>query len=199
MKVDLVALLEIAYQKSDAYNAGKETKEEAYKKSGYVDLQPVNGEVDLYDLEALSDHNLETAIRLHISDMAIEDCCALFGGFGLRIGGEFVLYPQCCGTLSDIESWEKIIDSTSNLYLAIEGHPCPKVISYGSSVLIECADEFETFYPECNELITVHSESLTEAIKRAVNILRKQSQRIELCAKRLGYSNAAKYLVWKLS
>jgi len=156
-------------------------------------ISPVVSGVYQYRLLELSDNNLKELINLHISEFTIEECCSLFGGYGLEINGEIVLFPQCCGLLEEIKDWKKILSDDFEPFYFMECHPSPKFMKDGESIVIECLDEGESFFPPTQKRIIVNHELLKQAIKVAIDELTSLSNKINNIFQNELYS---KKLIW---
>ena len=113
----------------------------------------------------------------------IESTCPLFGGLVLEVGGRRVLYPQCCGDLSDISTWMEVLNHDfQSGFVALSGHPCPEVIRRGAQIEIICQDDDEAFYPLVENPITMSFSDFQLALERANQELFALSQRIAVCS-----------------
>lgn len=118
----------------------------------------------------LSIEEWEKAIREHIGDIKIEESCALFGGFILQIGGENYLYPQCCGTLADLNNWIQVegLEEDEVIYLS-EGHPSAGIKTDNHWAHFDCVSDEEDFFPETRPNFKVDKQKLFTAIYEAQN------------------------------
>ena len=122
---------------------------------------------------ALSDEQWEAIIRVHVVDVNIDESCAIFGGYGLRVDGSWWLMPQCCSTLADIHSWNKvrsIIDDSNaegtvseHVFLS-EGHPSPRIYREQNEIVFDCIDSEEVFFPETQKHFRLKCSELAVAI-----------------------------------
>ncbi|WP_444936042.1 hypothetical protein ACJJIW_18715 [Microbulbifer sp. JMSA004] len=187
MEVKIEALIELPIS-DQAYDLRKEcsstARDELLTVSGYRDLVGYSADHQFHSLSKLNDNNLARAIELHISDFEVKDCCAFFGGFALVINGVNKLFPQCCGTMADLESWMRL-KSESDLYIAIEGHPSPRAFRKGDKVIIECIDD-EPFIPATDRKIEVDYPALCEAIGVAESEIIMVANRIDGLASSMG-------------
>lgn len=118
----------------------------------------------------LSVDEWEKAIRQHIGEHKIEESCALFGGFILQLGGENYLYPQCCGTLADINNWAQVPNLSDDevIYLS-EGHPSAGIKTDGYWAYFDCESDEGDFFPETRPNFKVDKQKLLTAIHEAQN------------------------------
>ncbi|MFK7750730.1 MAG: hypothetical protein AB8B65_20225 [Kordia sp.] len=149
-----------------------------------------------YRLTDLSLFDLKKAIDLHISDIPISDSCAFFGGYGLKINDEFVLFPQCCGLLSEINDWKKILNENFEPFHLSECHPAPRFEKIGNNVIIECDSSHEVFHPKAQNQIVVNYTSLTHAIHKVSIRLNKISKILDEFNSEYKTESIAKYLIW---
>ena len=200
MKIELVPLIELPTFKfpdleevTDIDKKNRLLIERNY--SSVKDLTPFNEHQ--YKLEEISDIDLKKAIDLHISDLSIEASCALFGGYALKVNDEYLLFPQCCGLLSEINDWKKILDPNFESFYLMECHPSPKFQKAGNEVIIECDSSYEDFYPETKKFITVDYEALVTAINNVCLELDKFSKRLDKFNKEYQTESVSKRMIWE--
>ncbi len=112
----------------------------------------------------------------------IESTCPLFGGLVLEIDGRRLLYPQCCGHISEIATWMTVLDSGFRSgVVACMGHPCPEVFRCGDQIEIVCQDEWEAFRPPAETSITMSVRDFGRALERANQEVHAFAQRIAAC------------------
>jgi len=140
-------------------------------------LKPLNKHQ--YKLSEISNTDLKKAIDLHISDIPIEDSCAFFGGFALKVNEEFVLFPQCCGLLSEIEDWKKLLSKNFEPFYLSECHPSPFFRKNVNEIIIECDSSHEEFYPKTGKFLRLNHNLLISAIEKVLIELKKISQRLD--------------------
>ena len=189
MKVELIPVIEIGYSNQgipppdkypywnypdlwDAYNAT------CYKKAGFKDrFKPYLAGSSFYRLTDISIDNLIKLTREHTEEMRLgkynrEQASAFYGGYVLRIDGEDKYFPQCCGDLSDIQYWRKLInDKVKSFY---QGHPEPEVIIKGEKITFDFTiEEFdEHFLPTpADNIISFDIPSLKKAIDIVIDEL----------------------------
>jgi hypothetical protein len=116
------------------------------------------------------------------SGQSVESTCPFFGGLILEVGGRRALYPQCCGDLSAISSWEAVLHPDfSSGFVATEGHPYPKVIRRGDRIEVNCPDGDERFSPPVDAPIVIAVADFTSALDRARGEMDAFASRIEKC------------------
>ncbi|RYU82856.1 hypothetical protein [Hymenobacter persicinus] len=108
---------------------------------------------------------------------ALEDTCAFFGGYVLRLDGQNVLFPQCCGQLNDIIYWKHIAKYGRAAYY--QGHPAPSVTFTPDEVVFDCREKDEGFQPETLPEIRVSRPALFEAYDKAVQELSVFAHRLQ--------------------
>ncbi len=137
--------------------------------------------------ETFSNLQWEAIISNHIDNMKPDESCALWGGYGLKVSGDWSLLPQCCGTLSDLKGWITLKDFAQSFPLTgikttddfvMEGHPCPDVYCEGEDVYFKCDDDFESFVPPHKKLFSVNAFELVNAIQKTEERVRLLHLRI---------------------
>lgn len=142
MKIELIPVIEFGYHNQgidlpekypywdnaelwDSYN------EKSYQKAGFKDkLSAYLPGSSFYRLTDIRDCNLTKLIKDHTQEMrngdyTREQVSPFFGGYVLRIDGQDKYFPQCCGDLSDIQYWEKLLTEDKPYFY--QGHPEPQV------------------------------------------------------------------------
>jgi hypothetical protein len=150
-----------------------------------------------YKLEEISDIDLKKAIDLHISDLNIEETCALFGGYALKVNDKYLLFPQCCGLLSEINDWKKILDPNFEPFYLTECHPSPEFKKVGNQVIIECDSSHEDFYPKTQKFLAVDYESLVTAINEVCSDLENFSKRLDKFNSEYQTESVSKKMIWE--
>ena len=111
---------------------------------------------------------------------AISESCPLFGGLILEVDSTRLIYPQCCGDLSDIRSWlDPAYSSSGEAFVAPEGHPCPEIIREGDMVRLVCFDKYDPFSPSVDSDVVVPAASLRAAVLAALDKLTEFARRLE--------------------
>lgn len=200
MKIDLVPIIELPTFKFTDLNEMTDLDEmqRILIERNYSDvktLEPINR--GQYKLSEISHSDLKRAIELHISDLPLNKSCAFFGGYGLKIDNEFVLFPQCCGMLSEINDWKKILDINFKPFYLSECHPSPKFKKVGNEVIIECDSRDEDFYPKTKKIIKVDSKFLILAIKQVCEELKIIAQKLDTFNSEYETESVSEYLIWK--
>ena len=97
-------------------------------------------------------------VESHCQEYNIDEVSSLFGGYALFANQEPILVPQCCGTLGDIHSWEKLLrDEEYDECFCLEGHPSPEAKTQGSTIVFNCDNEYEEFIgPVAKDLSLIH-------------------------------------------
>ena len=164
----------------------------------YKDVKnPISQGVYQYRLLDLSNDDLIKVIRLHISDMDIKDSCSLFGGYVLKIDGEIVLYPQCCGLLEEINDWSKLLDDNFDSFYLMECHPSPKFTKKADRVIIDCnEDDTGPFFPPTEKQIIVDYIDIKNALIKLLDSLNDFSQRLDKLSDNFGHDKISDILIW---
>ncbi|MFZ5635906.1 MAG: hypothetical protein ACOY82_04900 [Pseudomonadota bacterium] len=148
--------------------------------SGYGRLDAFPPGSGLYPIAQFSMSDLNRLVELHLSDVQIEDSCALFGGYVLVESGRPIMVPQCCGTLADTVTWEAIARPEKfEEHFCLEGHPSPVAISDGNVVEIRCFDEYEPFEEPAPKSYRMNRELLCMALNDARSTLAQVSRRLD--------------------
>lgn len=212
--IQLVPVVELPHPKEAWDNAGNSPESTWHKlpdewenylskvnvHSGYGLLESFPIGSGRYPLSQLSSSDIARIIELHTSDTSLEESCALFGGYVLAADREAVLIPQCCGTLSDFNSWEALArGETYSEYFCLEGHPSPEAISDGSLIIIRCADELENFEEPAPAKYLLDRLTLANAIQDAKTELDQFVFKLEEWGNVQGHQNAAAILVYSTS
>lgn len=115
-----------------------------------------------------------------------EDYIAAFsGGYILKIDGKEKLYPQCCGDLRDIRSWESLLVETDYFDFWI-GHPSPSIIKKETSIVFDLnnSNVKEPYTPTPTDYyFEIDRYALQQAInqvKEELNILAQKIQEINI-------------------
>lgn len=115
---------------------------------------PDTGVARLFRVNRVSREELKRAIDVHLEPLAehgqmITDSCPLFGGAICVVDEEAKLRPQCCGDLSDLNSWFALAkNGFSEGWICAEGHPIPHVTRKGDEFVVVCRDDWEDFSAE---------------------------------------------------
>ncbi len=155
-------------------------------------------------LEDITDNNLVKLVKDHTEKMRNgeyerEQACPFFGGYVLRINGDDKYFPQCCGDLSDIQYWQKLlVGGKTFLY---SGHPGPGVTVTADEVILDFSpDEFEEdFIPHVNdeklELDKIDLHNAVDAVKVQLRFFAERLIAINI-NEQLGIRDIDDLLVW---
>jgi hypothetical protein len=140
MKITLIPIIEISnvHEDIECPFKGSPSEWDAYyaachQKAGFKDtLKPFISGHSFYELSGISDNNLKKLLIdkiQYFNDIEVEDRDEINniwfdGGYVLQIDGENIYFPQCCCDLSEIGSWEGLLEGNTSFY---HGHPSPKV------------------------------------------------------------------------
>lgn len=158
---------------------------DSYKKAGFKDeLKPYLAGSSFYILAEITDDNLTKLVIDHTQEMLDgkyqrEQASPLFGGYLLRIDGEDIYFPQCCGDLSDIYYWEKLANGENGFYA---GHPQPQVKIEANTIMLDFSVEAleEDFIPTPKDsMVSLDILALKKAIVQAKQELKTFELRLE--------------------
>ncbi|WP_419700727.1 hypothetical protein [Mucilaginibacter sp. NFX135] len=183
MKVKLIPVIRIGYHNQgipvpekgpywsysalwDNYNAAN------YIKAGFKDrFKPYLSGSTFYTLSSLSKDNLIKIIKDHAYDIinnkyARTEASPLNGGYVLNVDDEDIYFPQCCGDLSDINYWEKLVFNNQLSFFA--GHPEPQLEIKKDTIIFDFeVGEFDEHFvpPPAYNKVEVHKIDLKGAIE----------------------------------
>lgn len=197
MKIELIPVIEIGYNNQDVPIPDKypywdypdvwdQYHAESYQKAGFKDrLTPYLPGSSFYQLADITDKNLTKLTLDHTEDMrngkyGQEQASAFFGGYVLRVDEKDVYFPQCCGDLSDIQYWEKLVVDKQPFFY--QGHPEPRVEIREDKIIFDfTVGEFdEHFSPTpLSSRVEIDKESLKRAISKAKDELEVFAGRIQ--------------------
>ena len=216
MKVELIPVIEIAVLEEDTnylqpsekpYWLDTEKWEDYFKKqleiNGYQDYQRIKEGYPFYSINQFSDDDLVRLIKIHLGlgsndgeQIDISESCPFFGGYVLKVDDAIIFTPQCCGSLDDIESWRKLINTDlKEQYIAVEGHPCPKVIKSGDTYEFIFEDDWEDFIPPAIRC-KIKTEDMAEALKKCSDDLVKFAQQLNDLSSLFNAEEIARYLIY---
>lgn len=196
MVIELIPVIEIGYNNQgipvpdqypywdfpelwDKYNF------DSYKKAGFKDeLKPYLAGSSFYILAEITDDNLTKLVIDHTQEMLDgkyqrEQASPLFGGYVLRIDGEDIYFPQCCGDLSDIYYWENLANGENGFYA---GHPQPQVKIEANTIMLDFSVEAldEDFIPTPKDsMVSLDILALKKAIVQTKQELKTFELRLE--------------------
>ncbi len=169
MKIELIPVIEIGFEEEESQyiqpypdnlywlnsSAWDEYFTQKVEKNGYKAYERIKEGYPFYRISQFnSKKDLLKIVFLHLGGLneedrsPLEESCALFGGYVLKLEGQIIFTPQCCGTLADFESWKSTIqDEFQEGYICKEGHPCPKVERINEELEFTFEDELEGFIP----------------------------------------------------
>lgn len=215
MIIELIPVIEIGYSNQgipvpdqypywdfpelwDKYNF------DSYKKAGFKDeLKPYLAGSSFYILAEITDDNLTKLVIDHTQEMLDgkyqrEQASPLFGGYVLRIDGEDIYFPQCCGDLSDIHYWEKLANGENGFYA---GHPQPQVKMEANTIMLDFSVEAldEDFIPTPKDsMVSLDILALKKAIVQAKQELKTFELRLEKINRdnHLNIDEIGELLIW---
>lgn len=169
--------------------------------SGYEPMQSYTKGSGYYELSTVTDANLLLEIRKRTEGFQTEEVCPFDGGYILNINGKDMLFPQCCGDLSDIQYWKELADKEYKLFW--QGHPQPFIRIQGDKIIMELDDEgLEDFVPPPSErLLTFDVNDLRAALETVIPKISVFASRIDKIAKAnsLDIENPGNILVWGIN
>jgi hypothetical protein len=110
----------------------------------------------------------------------IGESVPLFGGLILEVDSARVIYPQCCGDLSDVLTWLEPIDSRfGRKFVAPGGHPVPEIIREGAMTRLVCFDPDDPFEPPVDFDVVFPTVALDAAVVVALDQLSDLANRLD--------------------
>lgn len=216
MKVELIPVIEIGYcnqgvQVPDKYpywnysELWDKYNEECYKRAGFKDnFKPYLAGSSFYRFADISFDNLIKLTKDQTEEMRLgkysrEQACPFSGGYVLRIDGQDKYFPQCCGDLSDIQYWNRLVKERVNTFY--QGHPEPQVKINGDTITFDfTVEEFdEHFSPTPSDnVISFDIPSLKQAIEFVMPDLEEFSNKLKQIniQENLRIDNIDRLLVW---
>jgi hypothetical protein len=194
MKIDLIPVILLMFEENEYAD-----KMNLYP---YQSPKQVCEEISFYATTSLTVDDWEILIRRHIGDLVtIEESCALFGGYALKQENEFLLFPQCCGTLAAIRSWQLILEKSN--HLSGEGlwlgddHPSPVVTLRENKLNFLCQPNGDDiFWPETKLEFQLDHSLTCGAIKKVIEEMEDLALLFdEKLANRFN-TNSLRHLVW---
>lgn len=168
--------------------------------SGYRELSAFPRGSGLYPLSKIAKSDLTRLIELHVADTEINESCAFFGGYVLTEKGIPILVPQCCGTLADISTWEKVARPEKfEEYFCLEGHPCPEALSDGVNIEIRCIDEFESFEEPAPASFVASRIEVEVALRECIADVKKFATCVDDWGEENGHPNLSRVLIYESS
>ncbi|WP_452596738.1 hypothetical protein, partial [Pontimicrobium sp. MEBiC01747] len=133
------------------------------------EFKPYQSGMSFYKLNEIPNNNLIKIIADYFEEfesvklITDNDIQPLDGGFILMVDGKNKIFPQCCGNLGDIESWEGIIDPENDYFW--NGHPTPIIKQKSDNIIFDLS--------ELNESeISINREKLKIALIKTKEELR---------------------------
>jgi len=215
MNIELIPVIEIGYNNQGVTAPEKypywnnpeiwnQYHEESYRRAGFNDkLIPYLEGSSFYKLADITDDNLTKLTLDHTQEMRDgkyerQQLGTFFGGYVLQVNGVDQFFPQCCGTLSDINYWEQLSNGQNAYY---EGHPAPYMKFDGNNIVFDfTTDEFEEqFEPTPIETtLVIDKAELHKAVGRVKNELVTFQRRLERIneTQKLNLENIGALLIW---
>ena len=125
-----------------------------------------------FEIVGISEKDLSILVDLQLQNVTDKSpLLPFYGGYILVVDGRNVLYPQCCGDLSDISYWEAVAKGVEQPHSS--GHPEPMVHYSGQNIILEFNEWEEPFCPPCPVAsVEIERQKLSEAISGARVILK---------------------------
>lgn len=166
--------------------------------SGYEPMKAYLKGSNFYRLDTISDVNLLLQIKERIVGYTCEEIYPFDGGYVLNVENKDMLYPQCCGDLSDIEYWKELSNGERKLFW--QGHPQPSITIKDQKITFDLSpDNYEDFAPTPSErYFEVQILDLQEAVEQVIKEMQIFADRIDKLAAQnsLGINNLSDLLVW---
>lgn len=215
MLLELIPVIEIGYNNQsiakpnlypfrDYADRWDEYHAQCYKKAGFGDdFQPYVSGLSFYEISALSENNLTKLTLDHTEDMRVgkyarNQCVAFFGGYVLKINGDDQYFPQCCGTLADIDYWENLANKKKISYA---GHPAPQVEIQNHQLIFDFTvdENDELFSPEprlSSMILDIDALcNAVDAVKGKLSVFEQRLIRINQI-KKLNIEHIGQLLIW---
>ncbi|NDV58418.1 hypothetical protein [Bacteroides sp. 519] len=167
--------------------------------SGYESMQSYSIGSNFYELSAISDANLLWEVKNRTEGSQIDEICSFDGGCVLKIDGKDMLFPQCCGSLSDIQHWQELTKGQYEWFW--QGHPQPTIKIEDDKIIMELlSDGYEKFVPPPSETrLIIDINDLKDALKETMEKTKIFADRIDKLAKDfLDIDKPSDILVWGL-
>lgn len=157
------------------------------------EFKPYQSGMSFYKLNEIPNNNLIKIIADYFEEfesvklITDNDIQPLDGGFILMVDGKNKIFPQCCGNLGDIESWEGIIDPENDYFW--NGHPTPIIKQKSDNIIFDLS--------ELNESeISINREKLKIALIKTKEELRCFVDRINRLENDYGITKLGEKLVY---
>ena len=169
MEVELIPVIEVDTRHQEAIEA-------------FASIPPFAANTPFYRIAGIPLSAIETLVKVHLrgyfdGKWAIEEQCGFFGGYVLCLDGQNVLFPQCCGELSDILYWKHLAKYSRSAYY--NGHPVPEVTFTNDEVVFDCRNDYEEFRPFAPLEIRVAKSALSAAYDQALGELEVFARQLE--------------------
>jgi hypothetical protein len=216
MKVKLIPVIEIGYN-----NQGIPTPEKwpywshpvlwnsyntaCYAKAGFKDeFTPYLPGSSFYALSGLSEGNLTKIIVDHTYGFINKQydrhqASPLNGGYVLNVDDTDIYFPQCCGDLSDINYWKKLVFNDQLSFYA--GHPEPQIEIKKDTIIFDFEEgEFDEHFvpPPAYDKIEIYKADLKNAINQVnteLDLFANVIKKINI-TERLNIPDMDKLLIW---
>jgi hypothetical protein len=173
-----------------------------YANAGFPDkMYPYAPGSALFRFRDISQANLTRLVKNYLErllsfELSRGNFTPFFGGYILKVNNKNVLYPQCCGNLSDIHYWEVLLHKPEEA--SWEAHPVPVAKEDAGAVVLRCSSKTEDFIPPAPGMLRLDKAELRLAIDRARRQLHEFCGRLqEINVKeRLHLSGIDRLLVW---
>ena len=162
-------------------------------------FKPISPEMPYqYSIDEITrDEDWIKILELQFGGTNPNDYFGLFGGYALSINNKIKLYPQCCGTLEEINDWKKILSEGFEPFYLQECHPAPKFYDHGENLIIECLeDETGPFVPNTQREIIVNLTEIRAAIQNLIVEMEKFSKSIDRLSIHFEVNKISDYIVW---
>jgi hypothetical protein len=204
MNIELIPVIELNYynEKVKTPNGSylefaKEwdnSHKESFLLAGFKEeFKPYESGMSFYKLNEISDINLIKIITDYFEEfesgvsITDDDIQPLDGGYVLMVNGNNEIFPQCCGNLGDIESWEGIIDPENDYFW--NGHPTPIVKQKSDNIILDLSEMNQ------NEVL-INREKLKTALIKTQKELRSFAERINRIENDYGISKLGEKLIY---
>jgi len=204
MDLELIPLIELHYYDEDVNSPSGSSSElpkewDKYNEKGFAlagfkdKFQPYESGSWLYKLNEITESNLIKIVEKYFEEFELDESLTddnikpLDGGYILKTINKNLLYPQCCGNLGDIDSWEGIINPNNTYFW--NGHPTPIIIQKNENIVFDLTDMNQ-------KEISIDREKLKTALQETKKQLSNFSKRINKLENNYGIDNLGEKLIF---
>lgn len=216
MEVKLIPVIELFFSGIDQVEAPKQGpywkhrdeydlyNQQCLNYYGYDLMTPVEKGSMLFPLDGFTSNNIQKVVSKHFSDLELsqfdeDELSSIGGGYVLSLKGKHKLFPQCCGSLSDISCWMDLANGNPDALSMMSSHPAPKAVFEGDYIIIDLSktNSGEKFSPEPEEFqIRFKKQDLQQALNEVYAQLDKLADELKILNEEYGLDDESD-LLWK--